>query len=76
MRFARRNNWVQLVKFGAVGASGCIVNLAAYALLLNEAGLQYAAAATGSFLARARALYSSRWTIRSFLPTCFGRQSR
>ena len=35
----RRRNWVQLVKFGVVGASGYVVNLAAYALLLKEAGI-------------------------------------
>jgi hypothetical protein len=50
----RRENWVQLVKFGIVGASGYVVNLAVYALLLKEAGLYYVAAATGSFLVAAR----------------------
>ena len=49
----RRENWVQLLKFGVVGASGYLVNLAVYALLLKGAGLHYVAAATGSFLVAA-----------------------
>jgi hypothetical protein len=47
----RRENWVQLVKFGVVGTSGYVVNLAVYTLLLKAAGLHYVAAATGSLLA-------------------------
>ena len=49
----RPENWVQLVKFGVVGASGYVVNLAVYTLLLDQAGLHYVAAATGSFLVAA-----------------------
>ena len=62
----RRRNWVQLVKFGVVGASGYVVNLAAYALLLKEAGLHYVAAATGSFLVAAGWNYwwNRTWTFR------------
>jgi len=61
-----RRNWVQLVKFGVVGASGYVVNLAAYALLLKEAGLHYVAAATGSFLVAASWNYwwNRTWTFR------------
>ena len=63
----RRKNWVQLVKFGVVGASGYVVNLAAYALLLKEAGLDYVAAATGSFLLAASWNYwwNRTWTFRA-----------
>lgn len=62
----RRGNWAQLVKFGVVGASGYAVNLAAYALLLKEAGLHYVAAATGSFLAAVGWNYwwNRAWTFR------------
>ena len=62
----RRGNWVQLVKFGVVGASGYVVNLAVYALLLKEAGLPYVAAATGSFLVAAGWNYwwNRTWTFR------------
>jgi putative flippase GtrA len=44
-----RHNWFQLVRFGVVGASGYVVNLAIYALLL-EAGLHYRGAATGAWV--------------------------
>jgi putative flippase GtrA len=46
----RSHNWVQLAKFGAVGASGYAINLAVYTALLRGAGFHYAAAATCSFL--------------------------
>lgn len=62
----RRRNWVQLVKFGVVGASGYVVNVAVYALLLKEAGLHFVAAATGSFLVAASWNYwwNRIWTFR------------
>jgi putative flippase GtrA len=44
------HNWVQLAKFGAVGASGYAINLIVYTALLRGAGLHYTAAATCSFL--------------------------
>jgi len=58
-------NWVQLVKFGVVGASGFVVNLAVYTLLLKGAGLHYVAAATGSFLLAASWNYwwNRTWTF-------------
>ena len=46
----RSHNWVQLAKFGAVGASGYAINLVVYTVLLKEAGLHYAVAATCSFV--------------------------
>ena len=42
-------NWVQLVKFATVGASGYVVNLAIYAILLGF-GLHYRGAATGAWV--------------------------
>jgi putative flippase GtrA len=44
------HNWMQLVKFSLVGASGYVINLAVYTALLRGAGWHYAAAATISFL--------------------------
>ncbi len=35
---ARRQNWLQLARFCAVGASGYVVNLVVYTLLLHGAG--------------------------------------
>ncbi len=60
-------NWVQLAKFGAVGASGYIVNLVVYTALLRGAGFHYAAAATCSFLVAVtnNYLWNRLWTFRS-----------
>ena len=62
----RRDNWVQLVRFCLVGASGYVVNLAVYALLLEGAGLHYLLAATGSFLVAVTNNYTWNrlWTFR------------
>ncbi len=45
----RTANWVQLAKFCAVGASGYVVNLVVYSLLLH-ADVNYLVAAVCSFL--------------------------
>ena len=62
----RWNNWVQLAKFCAVGASGYVLNLAVYTLLLRGAGLHYLLAATGSFLVAVTSNYTWNrlWTFR------------
>ncbi len=61
-----RGNWVQLGKFLVVGASGYVVNLVVYALLLNAGNLHYLAAATGSFLVAVanNYLWNRLWTFR------------
>jgi putative flippase GtrA len=61
-----RGNWTQLGKFLVVGASGYVVNLVVYAVLLNVAGLHYLAAATGSFLVAVtnNYLWNRLWTFR------------
>jgi len=57
---------VQLGKFLVVGASGYVVNLVVYAVLLNVVGLHYLAAATGSFLVAVtnNYLWNRLWTFR------------
>ena len=62
----RRHNWLQLGKFCAVGASGYLVNLAVFALLLRGAGVHYLLAATGSFLVAVTNNYTWNrvWTFR------------
>ena len=62
----RRANWEQLVKFCVVGASGYVVNLAVYTLLLRGAGLHYVPAAVGSFLVAVTNNYTwnRAWTFR------------
>ena len=66
LALGRRENWVQLVRFCLVGASGYVVNLAVYTLLLKGAGLHYLAAATGSFLVAVTSNYTWNrlWTFR------------
>jgi dolichol-phosphate mannosyltransferase len=45
----KRGNWVQLLQFGLVGASGYIVNLAVFAVLNGPLGIHYIAAAILAF---------------------------
>jgi putative flippase GtrA len=63
---SRRHNWVQLARFCTVGASGYVVNLAVYTLLLRGAGLHYLLAATCSFLVAVTNNYTWNrlWTFR------------
>lgn len=37
----RRHNWLQLVRFGAVGATGYVVNLLVFALCVHAVGIDY-----------------------------------
>jgi putative flippase GtrA len=62
----RPQNWLQLGRFCAVGASGFAVNLAVYALLLRGADTHYLLAATGSFLVAVTSNYTWNrlWTFR------------
>jgi putative flippase GtrA len=59
------HNWVQLAKFCVVGASGYVVNLAVFALLL-DAGLHYSVAAACSFLVAVtnNYMWNRLWTFR------------
>ncbi|MGH2901524.1 MAG: GtrA family protein [Solirubrobacteraceae bacterium] len=43
------SNWIQLVRFGAVGASGYVVNLAVFAALVHGASVDYKLAAVAAF---------------------------
>ena len=62
----RRDNWLQLVRFCLVGASGYVVNLAVYTLLLKVGDVHYLLAATGSFLVAVANNYTWNrlWTFR------------
>ena len=46
----RRHNWVQLVKFCAVGGSGYVVNLAVFAVAFSALGWHHLVAATAAFV--------------------------
>jgi dolichol-phosphate mannosyltransferase len=45
----RPASWIQLLKFGLVGGSGYLINLAAFALLAGSLGVHHVAAAIGAF---------------------------
>ena len=61
-----RGNWEQLVKFCVVGATGYVVNLIVYTLLLEGGNLHYVPAAIGSFLVAVTNNYvwNRLWTFR------------
>jgi dolichol-phosphate mannosyltransferase len=45
----RPASWLQLCKFGLVGGSGYLVNLAVFAVLVGSFGLHHVVAAVGAF---------------------------
>jgi putative flippase GtrA len=63
----RAANWVQLVKFGLVGASGYVINLAVFAALSQDLGLHYSLAAVGAFCVAVsnNYLWNRYWTFGS-----------
>ena len=62
----RPHNWVQLAKFCTVGASGYVVNLAVFALLVHGFDVHYLVAAVCSFLVAVTNNYAWNrlWTFR------------
>jgi putative flippase GtrA len=62
----RPQNWIELLKFCAVGATGYVVNLAVYVALLKGAGLHYLPAAACSFVVAVtnNYLWNRHWTFR------------
>jgi dolichol-phosphate mannosyltransferase len=62
----RPANWLQLAKFGAVGASGYLVNLAVYTVVLH-AGVHFRLASAISFVVSATTNYllNRVWTFRA-----------
>ncbi len=68
------HNWLQLFRFGLVGLSGYVVNLAVYALFARELGTGYVLAATAAFLVAVtnNFLWNRRFTFR----VQHGRRSR
>ena len=55
------HNWVQLVKFVAVGASGYVVNIGVYALIHESLGIGHLRSATAAFVA---AVFNNFWWNR------------
>jgi dolichol-phosphate mannosyltransferase len=62
----RPHNWIELAKFCTVGATGYVINLTVYAVLLRVAGLHYLPAAVCSFLVAVTNNYTWNrlWTFR------------
>jgi dolichol-phosphate mannosyltransferase len=58
-------NWVQLLKFGLVGASGYVINLAVFALLSGSLGVYHLIAAIGAFCVAVTSnfLWNRYWTF-------------
>jgi dolichol-phosphate mannosyltransferase len=58
-------NWLQLVRFGLVGASGYVVNLVTFALLVHGLATNYRLAAAGAFLVAVtnNFLWNRYWTF-------------
>jgi putative flippase GtrA len=63
----KRTNWYQLVRFGAVGASGYVINLAVFALLVHGASIDKGFAATAAFVVALsnNFVWNRLWTFRA-----------
>ncbi|HEX2084293.1 MAG TPA: GtrA family protein [Solirubrobacteraceae bacterium] len=60
-------NWLELMRFAVVGASGYVVNLVVFTILVHGVGAHYRTAATGAFLiAVANNFWWNRhWTFKA-----------
>jgi putative flippase GtrA len=60
-------NWLQFMRFGLVGASGYVVNIAVYALCVHPLAIDYRASATLAFLAAVtnNFWWNRHWTFRA-----------
>jgi dolichol-phosphate mannosyltransferase len=60
-------NWTQLVRFGTVGASGYVINLAVFAALLHGASADKGIAATVAFVVALsnNFVWNRLWTFRA-----------
>jgi putative flippase GtrA len=58
-------NWVQLLKFGLVGGSGYLINLAVFALLTASFDVHHVTAAVGAFAVAVtnNFLWNRHWTF-------------
>jgi putative flippase GtrA len=61
------HNWVQLIKFCAVGASGYVVNLCVFAACVGLLDLHHLVAATAAFVVAVmnNFWWNRRWTFRA-----------
>jgi putative flippase GtrA len=63
----RPHNWLQLIKFCAVGGSGYVVNLCVFALCVELLGLHHLVAATAAFVVAVtnNFWWNRHWTFRA-----------
>lgn len=63
----RPASWMQLLKFGMVGGSGYLINLAVFAVLASNLGLHHIAAAVGAFCVALanNFLWNRHWTFEA-----------
>jgi putative flippase GtrA len=61
----RPASWMQLFKFGLVGGSGYLINLAVFALLADSLGVHHVVAAIGAFCVAVTSnfLWNRYWTF-------------
>jgi putative flippase GtrA len=61
----RPASWMQLLKFGLVGGSGYLINLAAFLLLTGSLGVHHVVAAIGAFCVAVTSnfLWNRYWTF-------------
>jgi len=61
----RPASWVQLLKFGLVGCSGYVINLAVFAVLADNLALHHTIAALGAFCVAVsnNFLWNRHWTF-------------
>jgi len=61
----RPASWLQLLKFGIVGGSGYLINLAVFALLAGNLGLYHTTAAVGAFCVAVASnfFWNRHWTF-------------
>jgi putative flippase GtrA len=60
-------NWIQLFKFGVVGATGYVVNLAVFAILVELLSVHHIPGAIGAFCVAVmnNFLWNRHWTFRA-----------
>jgi dolichol-phosphate mannosyltransferase len=63
----RPASWLQLLKFGIVGGSGYLINLAVFAVLAGNLGLHHIFAAIGAFVVALanNFLWNRHWTFEA-----------
>lgn len=61
----RPANWMQLVRFGLVGALGFVVNLAVYTLFVHGIGVEYRIASVAAWIVAAanNFVWNRHWTF-------------